>query len=242
MRSGAAVGHELPADDRDGRGAGAPASVPPTTGSRMWNTMKSWPLGLGLAILVAVPLGILVGTSNFLLPLRTPRGRLPAADPVDRAAAAADPAVRNHRFDLKVFMAALGAVLPALLPDDVRRPGRGPRRPRHRQRLPAQPLLPLRSSSTCRVPTPYIATGLRISASVSLVVCVATELIVGVPRARPPGIFKAQYAGQLSFSDVRPHRVHRADRVSAESRDRLQQAGAHHVLRWHPSQRIERPT
>ena len=30
----------------------------------VWNTMKGWALGLGLAILVAVPLGILVGTSN----------------------------------------------------------------------------------------------------------------------------------------------------------------------------------
>ena len=36
----------------------------------VWNTMKGWALGLGLAILVGIPLGILVGTSRLPLPLR----------------------------------------------------------------------------------------------------------------------------------------------------------------------------
>ena len=43
--------------------------------------------------------------------------------------------------------------------------------------------------------TPYIATGLRISASIALLLAVGTEMVVGVPGIGYD-IFKAQYAGQ----------------------------------------------
>ena len=98
--------------------------------------------------------------------------------------------------DLKVFMAALGAFFPLFFQtmygvQDVDPVARDTASAYRLNRFFRFVFVDLPGA------TPYIATGLRISASVSLVVCVATELIVGVPGLGA-GIFKAQYAGQLA--------------------------------------------
>ena len=68
----------------------------------------------------------------------------------------------------------------------------------------------------------------------SLVVCVATELIVGVPGLGA-GIFKAQYGGQLAQMYALIVSTGLIGLLIAIGFNRLERI----TLRWHPSQRIE---
>ncbi len=201
----------------------------------VWNTMKSWALGLGLAILVAVPLGILVGTSNFLY--RSVRLVVDFLRPIPSIALLPLLILLfGITVDLKVFMAALGAFFPLFFQtmygvQDVDPVARDTASAYRLNRFFRFVFVDLPGA------TPYIATGLRISASVSLVVCVATELIVGVPGLGA-GIFKAQYAGQLAQMYALIVSTGLIGLLIAIGFNRLERI----TLRWHPSQRIERPT
>jgi ABC-type nitrate/sulfonate/bicarbonate transport system permease component len=83
--------------------------------------------------------------------------------------------------------------------------------------------------------TPYIATGLRIAASVALVVCVAAELIAGLPGLGA-AIYKAQYADRLPLMYALIVTSGVLGLLIALGFNRLERL----TLRWHPSQRRER--
>ena len=75
------------------------------------NTLKGWAIGLGLAIVVAVPLGILVGTTTWMY--RSVRFVVDFLRPIPSIALL--PLlilVFGITLDLKIFMAALGAFFP----------------------------------------------------------------------------------------------------------------------------------
>jgi ABC-type nitrate/sulfonate/bicarbonate transport system permease component len=201
----------------------------------VWNTMKGWAMGLGLAIVVAVPLGILVGTSNVLY--RSVRLVVDFLRPIPSIALLPLLILLfGISLDLKVFMAALGAFFPLFFQtmygvQDVDPVARDTAAAYRLNRVMRFVFVDLPGA------TPYIATGLRISASVSLVVCVATELIVGVPGLGA-GIFKAQYAGQLAHMYALIVSTGLLGLLIAIGFNRLERV----TLRWHPSQRAERPT
>ena len=196
----------------------------------MWNTLKGWAFGLGLAIVVAVPLGILVGTSNAMY--RSVRLVVDFLRPIPSIALL--PLlilIFGISLDLKVFMAALGAFFPLFFQtmygvQDVD--------PVARDTAAAYKLNRFMRFVFVDLPgaTPYIATGLRISASISLVVCVATELIVGVPGLGA-GIFKAQYGGQLAQMYALIVTTGLLGLLIAIGFNRLERV----TLKWHPSQR-----
>ena len=113
------------------------------------NTLQGWALGLGLAILLAVP----AGHPRRLEPARLPRAaradRVPAPDPVGRA----DPARRarlRHRAGEQGLPRRLRVVLAAVRADALRRPGRRPGRHRHRALVRPRPASSACGGSGCR--------------------------------------------------------------------------------------------
>jgi ABC-type nitrate/sulfonate/bicarbonate transport system permease component len=200
----------------------------------VWETLKGWALGLGLAIAVAVPLGIVVGTSNAAY--RSVRLVIDFLRPIPSIALL--PLlilVFGISQDLKVFMAAVGAFFPLFFQtmygvQDVDPVARDTAAAYRLNRFMRFVFVDLPGA------TPYIATGLRLSAAISLVVCVATELIVGVPGLGA-GIFKAQYGGRLAEMYSLIVTTGLLGLLIAIGFNRLERI----TLRWHPSQRADRP-
>ena len=110
--------------------------------------------------------------------------RVPAPDPVRRADPAALPDPRHRRLKSEVFLAAFGAFWPLLVQtmygvrdvdplaiDTARSFGVGRLERLYRVTLPSA--------------MPYIATGLRISSTVALILAFTAELFMGTPGPRP---------------------------------------------------------
>jgi ABC-type nitrate/sulfonate/bicarbonate transport system permease component len=199
------------------------------------NTMKGWALGLGLAIATAVPIGIAVGSSTRLY--RSVRFVVDFIRPIPSIALL--PLfilVFGIDLSLKVYIIALGAFWPLFFQtmygvQDVD--------PVARDTATAYRLGPFMRFFFVSLPgaTPYIATGLRISASIALLLGVGTEMVVGLSGIGRD-IFKAQYAGE-------PARAYALIAASgllgvaiAVGFNRLERR----TLRWHPSQRRELPS
>jgi ABC-type nitrate/sulfonate/bicarbonate transport system permease component len=210
------------------------ALVDQLTSAPLWSavgqTLEGWALGLGIAIAIAVPVGIVVGSGPLLY--RSLRAVIEFLRPIP-SVALIPLAVLVYGTGLKskVFLAAFAATWPLLMQtlygvrdvdpvatDTARSFGfsRG-------QRL-------LRVTLPSAVP--YIATGVRISSSVALILAVTAELVIGAPGlgreiniARQGGAVDVMYAltivtGLLGWA---------LNAVFARVERR--------VLRWHPSQR-----
>jgi ABC-type nitrate/sulfonate/bicarbonate transport system permease component len=196
------------------------------------NTLKGWAIGLGLAIVIAVPLGILVGTTSWMY--RSVRFVVDFLRPIPSIALL--PLlilVFGITLDLKIFMAALGAFFPLFFQtmygvQDVDPVARDTASAYRLNRFMRFVFVDLPGA------TPYIATGLRLSATISLVVCVATELIVGVPGLGA-GIFKAQYGGRLADMYALIVTTGLLGLLITMGFNRLERW----TLRWHPSQRLD---
>ena len=94
-------------------------------------TVRGWALGLGVATMLAVPLGIVLGTS----PLTASAFRVPIEFLRPIPSAALIPLLfltLGTNLKSEVFLAAFGAFWPLLDSDDVRRPRCRPPRARYR--------------------------------------------------------------------------------------------------------------
>src|SRR5215211_8875803 len=134
----AAVADELPADDRDGRGAGAPARH-----RGLLERRREHAAGLGARPRARDPARRPRRDPRRLEPARLSRAaradRVPAPDPVGRA----DPARRarlRHRPGEQGLPRRLRLLLAAVRADALRRAGRRPRRDRHGALVRARPL------------------------------------------------------------------------------------------------------
>ena len=197
-------------------------------------TVRGWALGLGIATVLAVPAGILLGSSDFAL--RAFRVPIEFLRPIPSAALI--PLLfltSGTTLKSEVFLAAFGAFWPLLVQtiygvrdvdpvvlDTARSFGVGRLERLYRIKLPSA--------------VPYIATGLRISSAVSLILAFTAELFMGTPGlgqmlnfAESYGLTNQVYALALAtgFLGVAIHYA----MVGIERR----------VLRWHPSQRELRP-
>jgi len=199
----------------------------------VWLTLQGWGLGLGIATVISVPLGILLGTSR---PLYTAlRGVIEFLRPIPSVALIPLAVlVYGTGLDSKVFLAAFAATWPLLLQtiygvqdvdpvatDTARSFGFSWTQRLLRVTLPSS--------------VPYIATGIRISSSVALILVVTAEIVIGAPGlgrevnlARQGGAFDLMYAliiatGLLGWGL-------NVLFIRAERR----------VLHWHASQREER--
>ena len=193
-------------------------------------TVRGWAIGLGLAALLAIPIGIALGSSNFAasafrVPIEFLRP-IPSAALIPLLFLTLGTTLKSE-----VFLATFGAFWPLLVQTmygvrdvdpialDTARSFRLGRNERlFRVTLPSA--------------LPYIMTGIRISSTVALILAFTAELLMGTPGlgqrlnyVETFGLNDQIYALALAtgFLGVAIHFA-----VSAVEK---------HVLRWHPSQR-----
>ena len=198
--------------------------------SAVGSTLQGWALGLGIAAVLAIPLGIVIGSSatayrsvRFVVEFLRP---IPSVALVPLAVL-----IYGVGFESKVFLAAFASFWPLFVQtlygvqdvdpvatDTARSFGLGRFERLWRITLPSA--------------VPYIATGLRISSAVALILAVTAEIVIGsaglgreINVARSSGAIELMYAliittGLLGY-------VLNILTTQAERR----------VLHWHPSQR-----
>jgi ABC-type nitrate/sulfonate/bicarbonate transport system permease component len=193
-------------------------------------TVRGWAIGLGLAALLAIPIGIALGSSNFAasafrVPIEFLRP-IPSAALIPLLFLTLCTTLKSE-----VFLATFGAFWPLLVQTmygvrdvdpialDTARSFRLGRNERlYRVTLPSA--------------LPYIMTGIRIASTVALILAFTAELFMGTPGlgqrlnyVETFGLNDQIYALALAtgFLGVAIHFA-----VSAVEK---------HVLRWHPSQR-----
>jgi ABC-type nitrate/sulfonate/bicarbonate transport system permease component len=195
-------------------------------------TVRGWALGLAVATALAVPLGIFLGTNDLVATaLRVPiefMRPIPSAALIPLLFLTLGTTLKSE-----VFLAAFGAFWPLLVQtmygvrdvdpvalDTARSFGVGRLERLYRITLPSA--------------VPYIATGMRISSTVSLILAFTAELFMGLPGlgqkvnfAQSYGLHDQLYAYALAtgFLGVAIHL--------------LTSAAERRALRWHPSQRLE---
>jgi ABC-type nitrate/sulfonate/bicarbonate transport system permease component len=194
------------------------------------NTLQGWALGLGIAAALAIPIGIVVGSSGLLY--RALRGVIEFLRPIP-SVALIPLAILIYGTGLqsKVFLAAFASFWQLLVAtlygvqdvdpvatDTARSFGFSRPQRLFRVTLPSA--------------VPYIATGLRIASAVSLILTVTAELVIGsaglgrsINVARSGGNVELMYALIISTGILGV--LLNGIFVRAERR----------VLRWHPSQR-----
>jgi ABC-type nitrate/sulfonate/bicarbonate transport system permease component len=196
----------------------------------VWHTLQGWALGLGIAAALAIPLGIVIGSSRLLY--RAARGLIEFLRPIP-SVALIPLAILIYGTGLqsKVFLAAFASFWQLIVAtlygvqdvdpvatDTARSFGFSRGQRLFRVTLPSA--------------VPYIATGLRIASAVSLILTVTAELVIGsaglgqaINVARSGGNVELMYALIIvtGILGVLLNMIF----VHAERR----------VLHWHPSQR-----
>ena len=167
-------------------------SIPPATsaigelGSQvtqaaMWkavgNTLEGWVIGLGLAVLLGVPAGILIGSSRWAYrALRVPIEFLRPIPSVALIPLAV--LVYGTGLQSKVFLATFASFWPLLIQtiygvQDVDPVATDTARAFQLGRFERLWRITVPSA------VPYIATGIRIASAVALILCVTAELVIG---------------------------------------------------------------
>jgi ABC-type nitrate/sulfonate/bicarbonate transport system permease component len=199
--------------------------------SAFGHTVRGWALGLGIATFLAVPIGIVLGSSNFAgrafrVPVEFLRP-IPSAALIPLLFLTLGTTLKSE-----VFLATFGAFWPLLVQtmygvrdvdpvaiDTARSFGIGRIERLYRITLPSA--------------VPYIATGLRISSNVALILAFTAELFMGITGlgalmnvAESFGLTTQVYALALAtgFLGLAIYVVFTAIERRA--------------LRWHPSQRV----
>ena len=194
-------------------------------------TVRGWALGLGIATTLAVPLGIVLGSSElaaraFRVPIEFLRP-IPSAALIPLLFLTLGTNVKSE-----VFLAAFGAFWPLLVQtmygvrdvdpialDTGRAFGlSGPER-LYRITLPSS--------------VPYIATGLRISSTVALILAFTAELFMGIPGLGQKVNIASAYGltDQVFALAIATGFLGLAIHVAFTALERR-------ALRWHPSQRV----
>jgi ABC-type nitrate/sulfonate/bicarbonate transport system permease component len=205
--------------------------------SRFWeavgNTLEGWALGLGIAAGLAIPIGIVIGSSRLLY--RATRGVIEFLRPIP-SVALIPLAILIYGTGLqsKVFLAAFASfwqVLVATLygvqdvdpvaTDTARSFGFS--RPQRLLRV------------TLPSAIPYIATGLRIASAVSLILTVTAELVIGAA-----GLGRSINLARSGGNEELMYALILATGVLGLLLNAVFQRVERRVLHWHPSQRTAR--
>jgi ABC-type nitrate/sulfonate/bicarbonate transport system permease component len=197
-------------------------------------TVRGWALGLGLAILLAVPIGIVLGSVDFLA--RAFRVPIEFLRPIPSAVLI--PLLfltLGTNLKSEVFLATFGAFWPLLVQtmygvhdvdpialDTGRSFGLGRFERLWRITLPSS--------------VPYIATGVRISSTVALILAFTAELFMGTPGLGQ----KLQYVQAFGLTD-QVYALALATGFLGVGIHLLVSYGEKKVLHWHPSQRPVAP-
>jgi ABC-type nitrate/sulfonate/bicarbonate transport system permease component len=194
------------------------------------NTMQGWALGLGIAAALAIPLGIVIGSAPLLY--RSLRFVIEFLRPIPSVALIPLAVlVYGTGLESKVFLAAFASFWPLFVQtlygvrdvdpvatDTARSFGLGGAERLWRIKLPSA--------------VPYIATGIRISSAVALILSVTAEIVIGsaglgraINVARSGGAVELMYA-LIIATGILGWLLN----IAATRAERR-------VLHWHPSQR-----
>jgi ABC-type nitrate/sulfonate/bicarbonate transport system permease component len=194
-------------------------------------TVRGWALGLGIATALAVPIGILLGSSDFAgrafrVPVEFLRP-IPSAALIPLLFLTLGTTLKSE-----VFLATFGAFWPLLVQtiygvrdvdpvtiDTARSFGIGPFERLYRIKLPSA--------------VPYIATGLRISSAVALILAFTAELFMGIP-----GLGQIMNVAESFGLTVQVYALALATGILGLAIYVVFSALERRALRWHPSQRI----
>jgi ABC-type nitrate/sulfonate/bicarbonate transport system permease component len=193
-------------------------------------TVRGWALGLGIATALAVPIGIVLGSSQFAgrafrVPIEFLRP-IPSAALIPLLFLTLGTTLKSE-----VFLAAFGAFWPLLVQtiygvrdvdpvalDTARSFGIGRFERLYRIKLPSA--------------VPYIATGLRISSAVALILAFTAELFMGIP-----GLGQIMNVSESFGLTVRVYALALATGFLGLAIYVVFSAIERRALRWHPSQR-----
>jgi ABC-type nitrate/sulfonate/bicarbonate transport system permease component len=194
-------------------------------------TVRGWALGLGIATALAVPIGIVLGSSQFAL--RAFRVPIEFLRPIPSAALI--PLLfltLGTTLKSEVFLATFGAFWPLLVQtiygvrdvdpvalDTARSFGVGRFERLYRIKLPSA--------------VPYIATGLRISSAVALILAFTAELFMGTG-----GLGQIMNVSESFGLTVRVYALALATGFLGLAIYVVFAAIERRALRWHPSQRV----
>src|SRR5215216_10755 len=143
------------------------------------DTMQGWALGLAVACAIAIPAGIVIGSSALLY--RSVRAVVEFLRPIPSVALIPLAVlIWGSGLESKVFLAAFAATWPLLMQtlygvQDVDPVATDTARSFGFSRFQRMLRVTLPSA------VPYIATGIRISAAVALILAVTAELVIGSP-------------------------------------------------------------
>ncbi len=193
-------------------------------------TLEGWAIGLALAAALAVPIGILVGSTRLLY--RMVRALIEFLRPIPSVALIPLAVlVFGTQLPNKIFLVTFACFWPLLFQaiygvQDVDPVAEDTARAFGFNSLQRLYLVTLPSAA------PYLATGLRLASSVALILAITSELVVGVPGlgrsinvAQSSGDYASMYAliavaGMLGI-------------LLNETFRRVERR----ALRWHPAQR-----
>ena len=193
-------------------------------------TVRGWALGLAIATVLAVPIGILLGSSEFAgrafrIPIEFLRP-IPSAALIPLLFLTLGTTLQSE-----IFLAAFGAFWPLLVQtiygvrdvdpvalDTARSFGIGRFERLYRIKLPSA--------------VPYIATGLRISSAVSLILAFTAELFMGIP-----GLGQIMNVAESFGLTVQVYAIALATGFLGLAIYVVFAALERWALRWHPSQR-----
>jgi ABC-type nitrate/sulfonate/bicarbonate transport system permease component len=193
-------------------------------------TVRGWAIGLGIATALAVPIGIALGSSDFA----ASAFRVPIEFLRPIPSAALIPLLfltLGTNLKSEVFLASFGAFWPLLVQtmygvrdvdplalDTGRSFGLSAFERLYRITLPST--------------VPYIATGLRISSTVSLILAFTAELFMGIP-----GLGQAVNLAQAYGLTTELYALALATGFLGVAIHILMSTIERRALRWHPSQR-----
>ena len=195
-------------------------------------TVRGWALGLLIATVLAVPIGIVLGSSElagraFRVPIEFLRP-IPSAVLIPLLFLTLGTTLKSE-----VFLAAFGAFWPLLVQtiygvrdidpiavDTARSFGVGRLERLRRITFPSA--------------LPYIMTGIRISSTVSLILAFTAELFMGTP-----GLGQAMNYAQAYGLNDQLYALAIAAGLLGLAVHFVMTALERRVLRWHPSQRLE---
>ena len=194
------------------------------------NTLQGWAIGLALAVVLGVPAGILIGSSRWAYrALRVPIEFLRPIPSVALIPLAV--LVYGTGLESKVFLATFASFWPMLIQtiygvqdvdpvatDTARAFGLGRAARLWRVTVPSA--------------VPYIATGIRISSSVALILCVTAELVIG-----SAGLGRQINAASSGGNVELMYALIIATGLLGWLLNIAATLGARRGLHWHPSQR-----
>ena len=203
-------------------------------GASLWSdvgsTLEGWAVGLALAVAVAVPLGVAVGSSALLY--RSLRFPIEFLRPVPSVALIPLVVlVYGTGLESKVFLVFFAALWPLLVQtiygmqdtDPVARDTARAFRVGRARRLVAV---------TLPGAAPYIATGLRISSSIALVLAVTAELVIGID-----GLGQSIHLAGQSGAVERMYALIVVTGIAGWAVNSVFARAERRVLHWHPAAR-----